>query len=474
MKKNYIATASLAGVLALLVLWYALYEKNYKQTRKQAEEKTKLLTTLDRNDIHELVVERRKADDAAKKEPAPEILKLREANGEWTLVEPVAAPADGGAVNSMLSTLTTTKHERVVEEQPKDLAQYGLEPPLLKIQVRKDATANFEEIRLGKETPVGFSIYATGAGGPAVYRVSQSLKTVFEKTVKDVRDKRVVAVNRNDIEEIEVQAGGRTLHLKKAEKDQWLLPKENLPASRDEVNKLLTALGDLRATEFPSEDPKAKARYGLEPARFRVTLTSSPDKKKTLLLAGSQGGKAYVMVDGRPSILEVEKELLTKLEKPAREYRSREVASFNRFNINRIRLDRGKESIELLKAEGGWSLPADSQAKIDDGKVDSLLTKLQDAKLVDYSSDGAKVTSPSLVISLFQKDDRADKPTVKLSFAQPAGKRVLVEREGAPSSFYLDLKTFQELPSSKAALLKAPEKKAEEKKAQEETKDKRS
>lgn len=477
MKKNYLVTASLAGVLVFLVLWYALYEKHYKQTWKQAEEKTKLLTTLERNDIHELVIERRKpVEEGATKTPAPapEVIKLKRVENDWHLTEPVQAQADSGAVNGMLSTLTTTKQERTVDEKPTDLGQYGLEPALVKVQIRKDSQSPFQEIRLGKDTPVGYSTYASGATGPEVFKVAQSMKSAFDKPVKELRDRRVLAINRNDIQEVEIQSPGKSVALKRAEKDQWILPQENLPASKDEVNKIVNAITDLRATDFASDDGKGRAKFGLEPAKYRVVLTTGPDKKRTLLAIGTQGGKSYAAVEGKPAVFEIEKDFGTKLEKPAKELRSRELATFNRFNINRVRLDRGKDSVELQKVDKGWSIPADAGFAVDEAKVDGLLTRLQDAKLVDYAPSGSKVATPALVIQLFQKDDRADKPSVRLAFSQPMGKRVMVERDGLAAAFYLDLKTFEELPTTKQALMKVPEKKADEHKTKDASQEKRS
>ena len=53
----------------------------------------------------------------------------RAADGDnWQIIEPNKADADGGVVGTVTSSLARLEVQRVVDENPSDLAQYGLEP----------------------------------------------------------------------------------------------------------------------------------------------------------------------------------------------------------------------------------------------------------------------------------------------------------------------------------------------------------
>ena len=57
-----------------------------------------------------------------------ETARVQLVGGNWQLVEPNAADADGGVVGTVTSNLASLEVQRVVDENPADLAQYGLDP----------------------------------------------------------------------------------------------------------------------------------------------------------------------------------------------------------------------------------------------------------------------------------------------------------------------------------------------------------
>ena len=57
--------------------------------------------------------------------------------------------------------------------------------------------------------------------------------------------------------------------------------------------------------------------------------------------------KVYAQIQGKPTIYEVGKDILEKVEKPGSAYRNMQLAIFNRFDIQRIKLERGKDIVEL-------------------------------------------------------------------------------------------------------------------------------
>ena len=98
----------------------------------------------------------------------------RSEGGEWRLTSPEAAPADPARLDSVGRQLGSLVAGRVVEEQPSDLAPYGLSQPVLTATVGlKDGRQ--EQLFFGQTNPAGLSRYARKAGDPRVYLVSNSL-----------------------------------------------------------------------------------------------------------------------------------------------------------------------------------------------------------------------------------------------------------------------------------------------------------
>jgi len=474
-KKSFRSTLILLAVFIALVAWFQIYEKRVKPKQAEADEKTKQLVTLSKDDIQEIDITRLKVqppDDAPpgteppSKETSKIVLKL--AGKEWNLAEPVQDSADGGTVNSMISTITSTKHERIVDENPADLTPYGLKTPRLTITVRKGGSTTAETVKIGGNTPTGFSSYAQVGNAPKVYRVPRSLRTNFDKQVKEVRNKTVISGwTRADISEVEIQNKKENIVLKKPnpDKEEWNLARDHVPADTTEWNKTLNAILEVKAVDFPSEDGKELGKYGLSSPTARIVLTKGKENKKLAIRVGKVGEKVYLTRDDRTIVYEVDKDLLSKIETKSEQYRSLRLANFNRFDVKRIKLEKGKDIVELLKEEKtGWGFPTDPSAKLNSTKVDSLLTQLQDIKLTRYLTPGApKVTSPLLTIRVFEKKGTEEKEQVSLLFGKTQGKLVPVNRSDLDLGFLIKEEDFAKLFLSQKDFIQAPEPKAEPK-----------
>ena len=76
------------------------------------------------------------------KNPDGQTARVQRTGDNWQLLEPVKADADNGVVGTVTSNLSTLEVQRVVEESPADLAQYGLTGiTRLSVSPRGDAVA---------------------------------------------------------------------------------------------------------------------------------------------------------------------------------------------------------------------------------------------------------------------------------------------------------------------------------------------
>jgi len=457
MKRSFVTTLALTVVFAALVAWYFIYEKKMKVQQTASEEKLKQVVSFKSDEIGEITLERppKEATDGKSAAVAPQITKLKKTGSDWSLLEPVQDSADNGTISTMLSTLTSTKQERVVEEKPTDLTQYGLDKPKLKIEVKKDANSAPESVWIGRDTPVGSSTYAKTGASEAVYKISNSLRQSWDQEVKGLRSKNVWTINRADVSEIEVQNAKGSFILKKGDKDQWALARENLPADNSETNRTLNSLVDLKATDFVSEDGKDAANFGLGKPTARVFLAVAKDKPRLEIAFGKAKDKFYAKRSDRPIIYQVDKDTVEKMERPATAYRGTEIAIFNRFEVKRLKWEHGKETLELLKEDKGWTLPAEPTVLIDNAKVDAFLTKLQDTKISKYA-DGKKggIANPELTLRAFEKADAGENERVVLSFGKKQGNLVPVSRKGLEIPFFIRDEDYKGLNPSRQDLLK--------------------
>ena len=124
-----------------------LYFVESKRDPSDADKKDKVFT-----------VEADKIDEMTVKSETGEQTTLKKTGTEWQIVAPVAAAPDGAAVSGLTSNLSTLELQRVIEENPQDLAEYGLAQPRLEVSFKAGGTEH--RLQIGRKTPAATDLYA--------------------------------------------------------------------------------------------------------------------------------------------------------------------------------------------------------------------------------------------------------------------------------------------------------------------------
>ena len=265
-KSGFSATwLALVVVLALCVYAYVVeFEGGKKKDAQKAKDAVALKFDVEHASSVEIASKGR-------------ILVLEKKPDGWKVTQPVQDSADGAAVASLLTSLSTERtQETVVEgddfDKPKDggkaaLAKYGLSDYTGRITVKStdgpSQALQTHDIKIGAKS-FDSSLYAQVDGEKKVILVSSMWDLFIAKMPKDLRDKRLLRVDAadllSDFDLITVtttaKAGGqataqllKTVQLKKdAGKWTFLQPKTALfPISPDAVQTFLGQLKALRA-----------------------------------------------------------------------------------------------------------------------------------------------------------------------------------------------------------------------------------
>ena len=98
-------------------------------------------------------VESDKIDEMTIKSESGERTTLKKTGTDWQIVAPVTAPPDGAAVSGLTSNLSTLEIQRVIDDNPQDVAEYGLTQP--RIEVTFKAGGKEQRLQIGRKTPRG-------------------------------------------------------------------------------------------------------------------------------------------------------------------------------------------------------------------------------------------------------------------------------------------------------------------------------
>ena len=119
------------------------------------------------------------------------------AASDWQIVQPRRRQAGPGEVSGITSNLASLEIQRVIDENPSDLKEYGLTQP--RVEVAFKAGGKDHKLLIGQKTPPGSDLYARLADQKRVVLIPSFLDTTFNKTTFDLRDKSVLKVDRDEI-----------------------------------------------------------------------------------------------------------------------------------------------------------------------------------------------------------------------------------------------------------------------------------
>jgi len=136
-----------------------------------------------------------------------------------------------------------------VIEAPRSPATYGLDRPLrLTIHTGKDKERASRTLLVGRTDTAKKGVYAMREGESSVLLLPEDVGKAIPRTVGALRDKQVVALDRDKVTRIDVESPKGAVTLAR-EKEAWTITApQALPADQVEAGALLTRLRELRAS----------------------------------------------------------------------------------------------------------------------------------------------------------------------------------------------------------------------------------
>src|SRR5688572_8706173 len=256
-----------------------------------------------------LKFDREKADTLALVKGANAI-ELSRTGSDWRVVRPVASRSDYSAVEGFITRLSSANMSRLVEENAKDLATYGLDKPAMTVTIGAGSAKTVLEI--GKTE--NDQTYAKDASRPIVFTVDSTLQADLNKNFDDYRKKELFEFRPFYVAKmravLDAPAGPKTYELEKVapakpgEADTWKVTRvggasHNAdPAAMDD---LLNKLVGIKAESFAG----GTTRTGLDKPALVVSASYDEGKFERVRF-GAVGDNAYGKRDDEASVAKID------------------------------------------------------------------------------------------------------------------------------------------------------------------------
>jgi len=279
-------------------------------------------------------------------------------------------------------------------------------------------------------------------------------------------------VAESDLNRIEIATAEHTISLKQKD-NAWYIGPDEFPADSAKVENMLKVIGDLTLTALVSES-KVYDRYDLGSAqKITVTAWSSDQKKRQFEVgkAASSYRHTFVKVDGDANVYHARGSFRDTFDQDADDLRDKAVLSIDPESVNRLRLQKGDESVELTRAEAvatesdqkkatdvtapatdtSWTR-SDGDAT-DEASVKKLLGALRSLTCDAYIPDKTKadLTSPEYHLIIGGSNEAS------LSIFSPENDRYPAVTSQSDYPFYLTDSTVKRITETCDQILDLPE-----------------
>lgn len=367
----------LTAVVLVLLAYVYFFEFKGKAARTEAREKSELLVDLSVDDVRAVTF---------KKEDGTTIALKKDEAGVWSLTEPLAANADESEVSSFIENFASLKPDRTVEEAPADLAAYEIPKREVALEL-KDGKPPVK-ILVGMENPLDQSFFAKREDQSKVVLLSSSLKSSFDKTLFDFRQKDVFKLETDKVGAIALRAKDAAWRAEKKDAGWFLSDPLPVLAKKTAIDGVLSALSDLRAKAFVAEDktPEDVRAHKLDAPDYEVRLRMpASDQEVVFALHKLPDEKVYATTSASTKIVEVESTVLADLEKKVDEIQEKQVAVFNSWEVVKVALKKGDVAVTAAKdKDDKWRIEAPFQAEADGEKVETFVRKIESLEAAGF------------------------------------------------------------------------------------------
>jgi len=426
--RGLIVAAVVLFILAGILYWSERH-KPAEDTAKASEDTPPAILKLDASAITGL--------DLEKKDEKPIVLTKAE-SGRWQITAPQPFGADQSTVSGILSTLSSLNSQRVVEDKAADLKPYGLDQPSLQLDISEKDNKT-QKLLIGDATPTGGAVYAMLAGDPRVFTVASYTRTSVDKSLNDLRDKRLLTVNPDKISRIEVARKNEVIEFGR-NRDEWqILKPQPLRADGFQVGELARKLTDAKmdlnsydakeiASVFALATPLATVRVTDESGTQELQVRKSEAGKTK---AGQNNDTYYVKSSAVDGIYKIPAEFGQALDKGVDDFRNKKLFDFGFGEPDKVELHIGSKAYVLTRSGEDWWQDG---KKMDMAAVQSVISKLRDFTADKFLDSGFANPTTDVTVT-FDDGRRVEKVLMAKSKSNDG---YVAKRENDPTLYQLN------------------------------------
>lgn len=308
--------------VGLLAGAYILISNTEKKKDPNADINSIKVVDISSDDIMQITVENQGVKFVFERE----IVKEKDSEGKevekktWKVIEPAGLKVDESKINSIAINFSTIFADKIIEEDAKDLALYGLDKPAVITAKLKDGS--YKTIEIGDMTPTRGAYYFKEKDSNKVYTIGAYTAERLKVTKNQIRKTDLVEIEENSVIELSMKRNSKLVfEATKAGEFDWQI---NYPiqgnANADALMPMIQAVTQANISEFVEEEPSDLSKYGLDRPSYEIGFKTA-DYENSLLIGKPKraGSDFYVKLQDSPEVFVISSSAFKFLDKPIEE-----------------------------------------------------------------------------------------------------------------------------------------------------------
>ena len=424
----------IAAALVLAALGATLYWSNRRKAVQDAAgiatDPMTEIVSLKQDDISKLEIKQKDKDTVDLDRIGPDA---------WKITSPKPLSADHEAVSSILYDLSPLKADKVVDQKPTDLKVYGLDPPLAEVSATTKE-GKTSKLLIGDDTPTGGDAYAMLEGDPRLFEVGTAYKTNFNKTLMDLRDKRMLPLDFDKLSKVEVTGPKLNIDFVPdgSTNGKWILqnPKGMRVDSSDlaeVVDKVRLATMDLSGNDADAKKSAALFASGSPVATVKVTDASGASGTMQIR---KNNDAFYAKSSAMDGVSKVSNDLGADVSKSNDDFREKWLFNLRDDSPEKVEFHDGPKSYSFTRSGEDWYSEG---KKMDAVSVENFLGTIRTLTATKFVTAG--FSNPSINMTVTSQNG---KQVENVQIAK-AGDNYIGKREDGPLLYQLDAKSIADM-----------------------------
>ena len=398
----------MALVLTALGLYLYLVEFPTQQSQEREESIKKKVLPMEEQTISSLIF----------KTDREELVFERSAEKGWALIKPIRAEADTRELQNLIRAIVLGSIRRVVEENPTELAPFGLDKPVAVVTIKSGISE--ESLLIGDTGPISSTLYVLRASDHALLLTDLAPKDFVNKSLMTFRKKDVLRITSGDIDRVRLTYPTTEIVLYRISdkpKPKWKIryPVE-AEADLNEVRMLLFRLEDLKALGIVDPGP---ARDGLaatlKQPKVRITLHASDgDQTVKLYQPDPSSGEAFAETAPDAPLYRINPTFIRDFTKELYHLQDKRLFGAEENDVALLNVKTRTDTYTLINQSGDWVLEDRPTEKINQQAVNLFVNRV-----VSVPAEERVVKQPG--------------PLAPYGLVNPAAEFVATAKDGKPA-----------------------------------------